>query len=180
MNDFKQKHMKTTIIKIILLISLSPFSVLAQQTTPQDILLDHMLGKWLLKGTIDGTETTHDIIAERVLDRQYIQLKEVSREKDKSGKPLYEAIVYICWEQKPGQYSCLWLDNTGNSGLSSQAVGHAKANGNKIELLFRGADGSLFHTTFDYDDKSDTWQWLMDGEENGKLQPFARLKLTKK
>jgi hypothetical protein len=31
-----------------------------------------------------------------------------------------------------------------------------------------------------YSKNTNTWQWLMDGEEGGKLQPFARVKLTKK
>jgi len=93
---------------------------------------------------------------------------------------MYEAIVFICWEQKLNEYSCLWLDNTGNGGLSNQAIGHAKSNGDNIEFLFKGIDGSLFHTTFAYIKNTDTWKWLMDGEENGKLQPFARVKLTRK
>lgn len=172
--------MKTFLIKIFLLIGLTPLFGLAQQTTPQDLFLDHLAGKWELRGTIHGTETTHDILAEWVLNHQYLQLKEVSREKDINGKPEYEAIVYICWEQKREEYSCLWLDNTGNGGLSTQAVGRAKANGNKIELQFKGVDGRTFQTTFVYDKDADTWQWLMDGEENGKPQPFARVKLTKK
>lgn len=171
--------MKAIIIKFFLLISLAPLYALAQQATSQDSLLDRMVGKWILRGTIAGSETTHDISTEWVLGHQYVQLKEVSREKDINGKPLYEAIVFICWEEKLMQYSCLWLDNTGNSGLSPQAVGHAKQNGDRIELLFKGIDDSPFHTIFIYNKDTDTWQWLMDGEENGKLQPFARVKLTR-
>jgi len=170
--------MKTILIKILVFVGLTPLVAFAQQTTSQDSLLNYMVGKWVLQGSIAGMETTHDIISEWVLNHQYIQIKEVSREKDKSGKPLYEAIVYICWEQKLNQYSCLWLDNSGNGGLSTQAIGHAKANGDKIELLF-DIDGSFFHTTFVYNKVTDTWQWLMDAEENGKLEPFARVKLTK-
>lgn len=171
--------MKTILIKIVLLIVLAPFPALAQQTTSRDSLLDRMAGKWVLRGTIAGTETTHDINTAWVLDHQYLQLKEVSREKDINGKPSYEAIVYICWEQKLNQYSCLWLDNTGNGGLATQAVGHAKANGDKIEFLFKGSDSSIFHTTFLYNRDTGTWQWFMDNEENGTLQPFARVKLTR-
>ena len=167
------------LINILLLIGLIPLSAIAQQTTSQDSLLDRMVGKWVLQGTIGGSETTHDINAKWVLDHQYLEMKEVSREKDMNGKPLYEANVFICWEQKLHQFSCLWLDNTGNGGLTTQAVGHAKSNGDKIELLFKGADNSLFHTTFVYNKVTDTWQWLMDGEENGKLQPFARVKLSR-
>jgi len=172
--------MKTVLLRIILLFVLAPFSALAQQTTSQDSLLNQLTGKWVLHGTIDGNETTHDIVTEWVLDHEYLQMKEVSREKDSNGKSIYDAIVFICWEQKLNQYSCLWLDNTGNGGLSTQAIGHAKANGDRIELLFKGADGSLFHTTFGYNKETDSWQWLMDAEVNGKLIPFARVKLTRK
>ena len=46
-------------------------------------------------------------------------------------------------------------------------------------MVFKFSDTNQFHTTFLYDRNTDTWQWIMDGEENGKLQPFARVKLTK-
>lgn len=171
--------MKTIIKQICLLILLFPLSVSAQQTTAQDSLLDHMTGKWILKGTIAGTETTHDINAEWVLGRQYVQIKEVSREKDSLGKPVYDAVVFITRDQRLNEYTCLWLDNTGNGGLTGQAIGHAKCSIDRIELLFKGADNSNFHTTFEYHKDTDTWRWLMDGEDNGKLQPFARLTLKR-
>jgi hypothetical protein len=76
-------------------------------------------------------------------------------------------------------YTCLWLDNTGNGGLSPQAAGHAKKNGDNLEFIFVISDSSSFHTTFLYDRNSDSWQWLMDSKENNTMQPFARLKLTK-
>jgi len=169
-----------TILKIISLVVLISLSVSAQQTTFQDSLLDHLIGKWVLQGTIAGQKTTHDIATEWVLGHQYVQLHETSREKDSTGNAAYEAIVYIGWDQPSSQYSCLWLDVTGGSGLSAQAIGHANRNGDKIAFLFKGADGSIFHTTFVYDRDTDTWQWLMDGEEHGELQPFARVKLTRK
>jgi hypothetical protein len=166
--------------RIILLIALIYFSAPAQQTTFQDSLLNHITGNWILQGTIAGQKTTHDITAQWVLGHQYIQLHEVSREKNTSGEAVYEAIVYIGWDDSSKQYSCLWLDVTGGGGLSSQAIGHAKPAGDKLAFLFKAADGSLFHTTFIYNRTSDTWNWLMDAEENGKLQPFARLNLTRK
>jgi len=152
----------------------------AQQPTFQDPLLDHMVGKWVLHGTIAGSETTHDVVVEWVLGHQYVRLAEVSREKDAKGQAAYEAIVFIGWDEPSNQYACLWLDSTGGGGLSAQAFGHAKRGGDQIAFLFKGKDGSLFHTTFAYSKGTDTWQWLMDGEEGGKLQPFARVRLTRK
>ena len=169
-----------TIMKITLCIILASYTVSAQQPIFQDSLLDHMIGKWILQGTIAGKETTHDIITEWVLGHQYVRLQEISREKKTDGEAAYEAIVFIGWDEPSSQYACLWLDVTGGGGLSAQAIGHGKRNGNEIAFLFKGSDGSIFHTPFVYDRGTDTWQWLMDGEENGKLQPFARVKLTRK
>ena len=171
--------MKAQISLILLLVLFVPATLKSQQLTSPDSLLNRLTGKWILNGTIDGQKTIHDIDAQRVLNGQYIQLKEVSREKDQKGNPLYEAIVYICWEESKKQYSCLWLDNTSNGGISNGIIGRAKYNGDKIEMIFKYGDTSQFHTTFLYDNDTHTWQWFMDGEENGKLQPFARVKLTK-
>lgn len=173
--------MRTKIIlaAIFQFVFLSQIVVVAQQATSRDSLLTCMTGKWVLRGTIDGVRTTHDVDVQWVLGHQYVQLNEVSRETDKNGNPLYEATVFICWERALNQYSCLWLDNTGNSGLSAQAVGHAGANGDRIDLLFKINDESSFYTTFIFDRAVNKWHWLMDGEQNGNRIPFARVELTR-
>ena len=43
----------------------------------------------------------------------------------------------------------------------------------------RHGDTSQFQTIFLYEKGTNTWKWRMDGEENGKMQPFARVRLTK-
>jgi len=171
--------MKKLLQLILLFVLISPVTVKSQQVSQPDSLLNNLAGKWVLTGTIEGQKTTHDVDAKRVLNGQYVQIKEVSREKDEKGNPLYDAVIYICWQDAKKQYFCLWLDNTSNEGISNQVIGRAKQNGDKIEMLFKFSDANQFHTTFIYDRETDTWQWLMDGEENGKLQPFARVKLTK-
>jgi len=171
--------MKKLFQLILLFVLISPVTVKSQQVSQPDSLLNKLAGKWVLTGTIEGQKTIHDVDAKRVLNGQYVQIKEVSREKDEKGNPLYDAVVYICWQEAKKQYFCLWLDNTSNEGISNQVIGRAKQNGDKIEMLFKFSDANQFQTTFIYDREADTWQWLMDGEENGKLQPFARVKLTK-
>jgi hypothetical protein len=169
----------TTIFRTFVSMALMSFSALAQQHALKDSLLDHMTGKWVLQGTIAGKTTTHDIEAEWVLGHEYIQLHEVSREKDAQGQPAYQAIVFLGWDQALNQYTCLWLDTTGGDGLSAEAIGHARRGGDEIAFLFKYKD-DIFHTTFAYDKSTDTWQWIMDGEVGGKLHPFARVKLTRK
>jgi len=168
------------IMKTSVLVILVSFTASAQQATFQDSLLDHFIGSWVLHGIIQGKETTHDIVAQWVLGHQYFHFHEVSIEKDSSGNPMYEATVFIGWNQPSGQYACFWLDGTSGNGLSNPVMGYAKRNKDKIEFLFKFNETTLFHTTFLYDRGSDSWQWIMDNEENGKLQPFARVKLTRK
>ena len=76
-------------------ILLGPRLACAQRTPAADSLLDRMTGHWVLRGTIDGRATTHDVVAEWVLGREYVRLHEVARERSPTGAPAYEAIVYI-------------------------------------------------------------------------------------
>lgn len=171
--------MRLILVMMVLTVFI-PCLTWAQPIKNPNDLLEHLNGEWVLEGTIDGRQTTHDVIASWVLNRQYIQLQEVSREKDKTGCPEYEALVYITWELDRGEYSCLWLDSTGNTGLSGDAVGHAKLSGDEIPFLFFVGDGRAFHTTFIYDRSKDMWRWTMDGEDGDQLVPFARVTLERK
>ncbi len=159
---------------------LLPLSMQAQAQPLPAPLLDHLSGAWVLRGTIDGKPTTHDVTAEWVLNRQYVRLHEVSRERDGQGRPAYEAIVFIGRDDPSSHYACLWLDTTGGGGLTGQAIGHGTPGASEITFLFEAPDHSHFHTTFRYSPTSDTWQWVMDGEAGGTLQPFARVTLTRK
>ena len=152
--------------------------VLAQPL--QDPLLDHMVGKWVLQGTIGGKTTTHDIVAEWVLGHQYMRIQEVSREKDARNQPAYEATILIGWEPKSSQYTCLWLDNTAAWDFTSQAIGRAKRSGEAITFRFASNDGSSVNTTFSYNKNADIWQWSIDNETEGKARAFARVSLTRK
>lgn len=85
-------------------------------------LLNHLTGVWSLRGTIAGKPTIHDVQAGWVLNHEYVQLQEISRETNASGNPAYEAIVYIGWDAKAEQFVCLWLDSTSGDGLSSGII----------------------------------------------------------
>src|SRR5215472_18152882 len=90
---------------------LSAFCCLLAQNASMDSptqLLNYLTGRWVMAGTLGGKQTTHDVDAEWVLKREYIRFHEVSREKDASGGPAYEAIVFLSWEANKGEYSCLW------------------------------------------------------------------------
>lgn len=164
---------------ILILSAISFGTALSQQTSFRDSLLDRMTGKWVMTGTIAGEKTTHDVVCDWVLAHNYFRIHEVSREKTSGGEPLYEAIVFIGRDNKAESYQCLWLDVTGGGGLCGDAIGSGRLDGERINFLFKGPSGSVFHTTFVCDHVADKWEWIMDGEENGKLEPFARLTLTR-
>jgi len=149
----------------------------AQQPTFHDELLDHHQGAWVLEGTIAHKQTTHDITCDWVLNHQYLQIHEVSREKNAKGEPEYEALVFLGWDATHSRYFAIWHDVYG--GFNQTSVGYATRNGDQIAFLFKDDNGKPdFHTTFAYNRSADTWDWLMDNDDNGTLKPFARVKLT--
>jgi len=143
-------------------------------------LLDHLTGSWVLEGTIAGKPATHDVQAVWVLNHEYVELHEMSREKNAGGRAQYEAIVYVSWDVKAQQYTCLWLDSTSGGGLSAEGIGRAKLAGDSIPLLFTLSPADQIRTTFSYDQTADTWQWLIDDVEKGQAHRFANVTLTRR
>ena len=147
-----------------------------QQPTFQDALLDHLAGRWLLKGTVAGKPTTHDVEAVWVMEHQYLRIHEVSRELNPKGKPAYEATIYVGWDAPNSQYACVWLDIYG--GIAPTSLGTAKRIGDTIPFVFRDKTDA-FHTTFAYHSADDSWDWKLDNVDKGALLPFARVTLTR-
>jgi hypothetical protein len=143
-------------------------------------LLDHLTGAWVLKGTIAGKPVTHDVDATWVLRREYLQIHEVSREKDPDGQPSYEAIILLSWDAKTSQYTCLWLDSTSGAGLTNGVTCKASPAPDSIPLIFTLSSTESIHTTFTYNEAKDTWHWTIDDIANGKTDRFADVELTRK
>jgi len=59
------------------------------EALPPDSLFDHLIGRWVLAGTIARWRTTHDVTFEWTLGREYVQMHEVSRERAPNGTPAY-------------------------------------------------------------------------------------------
>jgi hypothetical protein len=170
------RTMKLSAAILAITIGLAPFiAATAQQPVFRDPLLDRLLGHWRMEGTIAGQNTVHDVTAEWVLGHQYLRVHEISHEHDANGAAVYEAIIFIGWDQKSSTYSCVWLDVYG--GISPTSFATAKRNGDEIPFVF-GELESATHTTFTYLPKSDSWKWRIDNDDKGKLTPFARVTLT--
>ena len=152
----------------------------AQSQSPDPLqLLDHLAGDWILTGTIAGKQTTHDVQAAWVLRREYLQIHEVSREKNANGEPAYEAIILVSWDPKANQYACLWMDSTAGGVLTSPVTCRATPAADSIPFVFTLSPKELLHTTFTYRNATDQWQWTIDDETNGKTERFADLELSR-
>jgi hypothetical protein len=163
-------------LPLLALLSLAPAVGRAEHPAGPDPLLDRLSGQWVLRGTIAGKTTTHDIDARWVLGDTYLEIHETAREKTLTGRPAYEAKIFLAWNEGKQQYVCLWLDDT--AVISEAVLGTAKRAQDEIAFVFSLKDTTL-HTTFAYDRKKDTWTWRIDDEEKGKLSPFARVELRR-
>ncbi|MFY9805293.1 MAG: hypothetical protein WA211_03685 [Candidatus Acidiferrales bacterium] len=149
-----------------------------QQPPLNSPLLDHLVGKWVLRGTIAGQETTHDVTAEWVLEHHYLLIHEVSRQKNAKGEAQYEASIYLAWNEPTKDYACVWLDVYG--GLNATSIGVAVPQGNELAFVFKDEKGEVsFKNDFVYDAKAGAWEWRMDNVEKGVAKPFGRVKLTR-
>ncbi len=172
--------MRFTLVAVALLL---PLGGTASSEPPrlEDPFLERLTGSWVLRGTIAGKATTHDVSSEWVLGHLYVRIHEVSREKDGTGRALYEAIVLIGRDPATAEYQCLWLDSTAGGGLTPQAIARGKRAGDSVPFLFREADGTVsFNNTFAYDKAGDSWTWKMDNVKDGKPVPFGRVRLTRR
>jgi hypothetical protein len=139
-----------------------------------------MTGRWVMTGAIGKKPATHDVDVDWVLNREYIRIHEVSRDRNVSGGTGYEAWIYIAWDAKKSEYAVMWLDNMAATNFAAEGVGHAKPDGDRIPFIFKDADGGGIHTTLAYDRANDTWSWTIDNvDKSGKPSSFAKLKLTR-
>ena len=161
------------------MIALAAAPLIAQQPLEPDPLLDKLTGTWVLRGTIAGQQVVHDVTARWVLGNEYVELREVSRTRAKSGQPEYEAIVYVGRDAKTKEYAALWMDNTAYGAFAAAGTGRGMAAGDSIPFLFADSS-SRFHNTFVYNRGANSWEWHLDNDDAKGRRPFARVTLTRK
>ena len=107
----------------LLVLCLQTRPLVAEPSGADHAFLERLRGSWILRGTLAGKITTHDVTAAWILDGLYLELHERSRETDAKGKPQYEAVILLGVDPATGEYQCLWLDSTGGGGLAPAAFG---------------------------------------------------------
>lgn len=166
-------------VSCTLVLSLAGGPVSAQTLHP-DSVFPRLIGTWVLRGTIARRLTTHDVTFGWMLNRTYVQMHEVSRDRTPDGTPAYEAVVLFTRDPHTGEYACMWLDNTGISVFEPAGVGRGAVAGDSLPFLFRYTPTDTFHNTFVYNRAADSWEWHMDNDSAGVRRPFARVTLTRR
>ena len=169
------------LVTFLLVLCLPTLPLVASPDASDHALLERLAGSWILRGTLAGKMTTHDVTGSWILDGIYLELHERSRETDSRGKPQYEAVVLLGIDAAAGEYQCLWLDSTGGGGLIPTTFGRARRAGESIPFLFRESDGTVsFSNRFSYDPATQAWTWQLDNvRKDGTYVPFGRVTLTR-
>jgi hypothetical protein len=167
---------------LVLVLCFQARFLVAETPATNHALLERLGGSWVLRGTLAGKTTTHDVTGAWILDGLYLQLHEVSRETDAGGKPRYEAVILLGIDPATGEYQVLWLDSTGGGGLAPAGLGRGTRAGDSIPFLFRDPDGTIsFSNTFAYDAGAEAWTWELDNvRKDGTHAPFGRVRLTRR
>ncbi len=136
----------------------------------KDELLDHLQGRWRLGGVVMGKPREMDLSAQWVLNHQFLEIYE----RDASaaeGKPPYEALVHVGYDNASERYVVHWLDVFG--GRWSETLGYGTRAGDSIRFVFEYPDGP-FRNTFTWNPKAGTWRFLLEQKDAaGKWTTFA-------
>jgi hypothetical protein len=141
-----------------------------------DPLLDKMVGHWTMNGTLMGRPTMHTVEAKWVLNHQFLGIHEWGPPDPKTGKPQYEAMPMIGYDNMSERYVAHWIDVFG--GRFSETLGYGKRVGNEIDFIFEYPDGP-FHTNLIWDAALGQWHWHMTQKNtSGQWTAFADLTLS--
>lgn len=165
-------------VLLLVAVALSGASPLVAQepTAPPPVpLLERLIGRWTMTGTVRGEPATYRLDAAWVLQRRFVQLHMVDV---RNTPPQYEARVFIGADTVPGRLLGHWLDSFGAAYSVPPATG--VATGDSLTLDFPYPHGA-FHDTFVYHAATDTWTIRLDAADgSGGWKRFAEYRARRR
>jgi len=162
------------VMSLILTVFTSLFVITGFGQTQSRSLLNHLQGKWQMKGTVMKKPVEYIAEGMWVLQDQFLSL----HMKDVEVPPTYEVNLYIGIDSSRNQYVAHWLDSFGGAGARVVALGPLSAD--KIEIVYPYSEGR-FRNLFKYDSRKDEWTLLIESEGNdGQWSVFAQYNLLRK
>lgn len=142
-----------------------------------DDLVEHMAGTWILEGQVMGRPAHHDLVAEWVLNHQFLSLHEKTSADAPAAERRYEALWFVGYDGVSERYVMHLLDIFG--ARYAETLGYGTRDGNTVRFVYEYPEGP-FHSTYQWSPRDDTWQWLLEEKnKEGKWVTFADLKLTR-
>lgn len=152
----------------------APAAAQAPSPSAMDSLLERLVGRWEMTGTVRSRPATYDLEAKRVLARQFVELHMV----DVAQPPAYEARVFLGVDSAGARYIVHWLDRFGAAYSIPHAVGEAQ--GDTVRFTFAYASGP-FRDTFVYDRPRDRWYFRLEsGDSTGGWKLFAEYQVRRR
>jgi hypothetical protein len=129
-----------TLVVSVMFAATLPIAVFAQQPTVVWPLLDHLAGKWGLRGMVAGQQGTHDVEADWVLNHHDLPVHEVSRSKNEKGQQQYEAMIFIAWNDQVSKNGMLARGYM--AGFFPARLGVAAPKENEVPFIFKSEKGN--------------------------------------
>ena len=165
---------------LVLLAATLLFSVATGAQAPppwKDPFVDHLAGAWKVEGTLVGQRAHHTVIAEWVLNHQFLRIEEKTSPDAPKTESSYDSLWFLGYDDVSERYVLHLMDIFG--GRFSETLGYGTRNGNEIRFIFEYPDGP-FHNTMRWVPEKETWEWLLEQKDkNGKWAPFADLHFTR-
>lgn len=138
-----------------------------------EAFLNGLQGKWEMAGSVRGKTVQYVVDGKRVLQGGFVRLHMT----DLADPPQYEAVVYLGFDARQGDYIAHWLDRFGAGGARVVATG--RRDGNRLVVRFPYAEGA-FRNTGSRETDRDAWTLLIEGQEpDGRGSTFANYRLTR-
>ena len=146
-----------------------------------DTLLNHFVGKWIVSGTVHGQEFKNiDLQVEWVLNHQFLQIHEKSRDIVPWLQTFYESLLFIGYDQPNNRYVAHLMNVMGGDNQLAYLLFGKRAN-NEINLVSQftdSASGSFDSESFIWQPESKSWHWIAKMVNKGKEeQPYLDLKI---
>jgi hypothetical protein len=136
-----------------------------------------MTSSWKLGGQVMGGEAHHEMVAEWVLNHQFLRIHEKTAADAPRDEHFYEATWFLGYDAVSERYVLHLFDVFG--ARFSETLGYGTRDGDTLRFVFEYPDGP-FHTTFRWSRERDFWEWLMEQKnKEGKWSNFSDLKLTR-
>jgi hypothetical protein len=139
---------------------------------PEEALLDHLVGRWVMSGQVMGDPVTYTAEGARVLQDRWVRLHLL----DRATPPGYEASVHIGFDPAKRRYVVHWLDNFGAAGAG--VAGFGTMSGDTLALRFDYASGP-FRDWLVWHPERRGWTFLLESADStGAWREFARYEVT--